>query len=149
MDECSSSLQFLLFYFWCGSVVVRRVHGCWPNIFGSNQYWSIFDWFLDICILVPKYIGIDKLPNSIVSIKIYSIVSIWNIFWLWSNENEHSCCISMNNFCIISVFFFFKFSLFRCQAGTGRCIVDKAHRNQCQACRLKKCLQMGMNKDGE
>ncbi|XP_030587808.1 photoreceptor-specific nuclear receptor-like [Archocentrus centrarchus] len=37
--------------------------------------------------------------------------------------------------------------VYRCQAGTGRCPVDKAHRNQCQACRLKKCLQAGMNKD--
>eukprot|EP00095_Tigriopus_kingsejongensis_P011517 maker-scaffold33_size549341-snap-gene-0.17 protein:Tk11517 transcript:maker-scaffold33_size549341-snap-gene-0.17-mRNA-1 annotation:"hypothetical protein DAPPUDRAFT_106791" len=37
--------------------------------------------------------------------------------------------------------------IYRCQAGTGTCIIDKAHRNQCQACRLKKCLNMGMNKD--
>ena len=39
--------------------------------------------------------------------------------------------------------------IYRCQAGTGTCIIDKAHRNQCQACRLKKCLHMGMNKDGK
>jgi len=38
--------------------------------------------------------------------------------------------------------------IYRCQAGTGSCVIDKAHRNQCQACRLKKCLQTGMNKDG-
>ncbi|KAK0148887.1 Photoreceptor-specific nuclear receptor [Merluccius polli] len=37
--------------------------------------------------------------------------------------------------------------IYRCQAGTGTCPVDKAHRNQCQACRLKRCLQAGMNKD--
>ncbi|XP_056138450.1 photoreceptor-specific nuclear receptor-like [Lampris incognitus] len=37
--------------------------------------------------------------------------------------------------------------IYRCQAGTGMCPVDKAHRNQCQACRLKRCLQAGMNKD--
>ncbi|VDP66480.1 unnamed protein product [Echinostoma caproni] len=37
--------------------------------------------------------------------------------------------------------------IYRCQAGTGMCVIDKAHRNQCQACRLKKCIRMGMNKD--
>ncbi|KAG7249768.1 hypothetical protein CRUP_018465, partial [Coryphaenoides rupestris] len=37
--------------------------------------------------------------------------------------------------------------IYRCQAGSGACPVDKAHRNQCQACRLKRCLQAGMNKD--
>lgn len=31
--------------------------------------------------------------------------------------------------------------------GSGGCSVDVARRNQCQACRFAKCLQMNMNKD--
>ena len=29
----------------------------------------------------------------------------------------------------------------------GACLVDKTHRNQCRACRLQRCLAVGMNKD--
>ncbi|XP_054723575.1 nuclear receptor subfamily 2 group E member 1-like, partial [Uloborus diversus] len=32
-------------------------------------------------------------------------------------------------------------------SGVNKCPVDKTHRNQCRSCRLKKCLEAGMNKD--
>ena len=31
----------------------------------------------------------------------------------------------------------------------GRCPIDKTHRNQCRACRLRKCFDSSMNKDGK
>ena len=50
---------------------------------------------------------------------------------------------------------FFKRSIHRnrvytCKASSelkGRCPIDKTHRNQCRACRLKKCFDSSMNKD--
>ena len=50
---------------------------------------------------------------------------------------------------------FFKRSIHRnrvytCKASTdlkGKCPIDKTHRNQCRACRLRKCFDSSMNKD--
>lgn len=33
--------------------------------------------------------------------------------------------------------------------GNRNCPIDQHHRNQCQYCRLKKCLKMGMRREGE
>ena len=33
--------------------------------------------------------------------------------------------------------------------GSGSCVVDKKRRNQCQACRFRKCIEVKMNKYGK
>uniref|UniRef100_A0A0N4ZME3 Nuclear receptor domain-containing protein n=1 Tax=Parastrongyloides trichosuri TaxID=131310 RepID=A0A0N4ZME3_PARTI len=33
--------------------------------------------------------------------------------------------------------------------GNKNCCIDINHRNQCQFCRLKKCIKMGMRKEGK
>ena len=48
---------------------------------------------------------------------------------------------------------FFKRSIRRgreygCKSGESeQCVIDKTHRNQCRGCRLRRCLQVGMNKE--
>ena len=32
--------------------------------------------------------------------------------------------------------------------GSGLCPIDRVHRNRCQKCRLTKCLEMGMKREG-
>ncbi|KAK8393411.1 hypothetical protein O3P69_013419 [Scylla paramamosain] len=58
--------------------------------------------------------------------------------------------------CISSCSGFFKRSIHRNRVYTckatgdlkGKCPIDKTHRNQCRACRLSKCFDAAMNKDG-
>lgn len=33
--------------------------------------------------------------------------------------------------------------------GSRNCPIDQHHRNQCQYCRLRKCLKMGMRREGK
>lgn len=47
---------------------------------------------------------------------------------------------------------FFKRSIrrnrsYRCKTNDSTCTIDKTRRNQCRSCRLRKCLEVGMNRD--
>lgn len=74
---------------------------------------------------------------------------VFNDFFLFININY-----------IVTIFFFFlgcksffKRSVRRnltysCR-GSRNCPIDQHHRNQCQFCRLRKCLKMGMRREGK
>lgn len=47
---------------------------------------------------------------------------------------------------------FFKRSIrrnrqYRCKSNDNTCPIDKTRRNQCRSCRLRKCIESGMNRD--
>lgn len=126
----------------------------------ANSQWKRFLWFY----FCPKIFPQEKIPSNSIPKKLLIYIPHDGGAWTASVACPllHLCPLSFKRvhrrlvysnlpYKIEFLVFYVKIVLFffRCQAGTGRCIVDKAHRNQCQACRLKKCLAMGMNKDGE
>lgn len=75
-----------------------------------------------------------------------------------SRLQDASLLRSANSFCFLFLSFagcksFFKRSVRRnltysCR-GNRNCPIDQHHRNQCQFCRLRKCLKMGMRREGK
>ena len=39
-------------------------------------------------------------------------------------------------------------TVYQCVVGNGECIIEAGKRNACSACRLKKCLHVGMSTTG-
>lgn len=79
-------------------------------------------------------------------------LTLCDVYCLRTFLNEHSSCVScslsiphnwtdMSDICIGQ-------HNYLC-AGRNDCIIDKIRRKNCPACRVRKCLQAGMNLGGE
>ncbi len=76
----------------------------------------------------------------IISIIIYQLIQMWSIeskeSLLEPFFNPLCFCFSSGNMDYV------------CKE-SNKCVIDVSRRNQCQACRLKRCLEVKMNKDGK
>ena len=55
-------------------------------------------------------------------------------------------CILLTIICMF--IFYFRGNMEYVCKENNKCVIDVSRRNQCQACRLKRCLEVKMNKDG-
>uniref|UniRef100_A0A8C5KUU8 Estrogen receptor beta n=1 Tax=Jaculus jaculus TaxID=51337 RepID=A0A8C5KUU8_JACJA len=67
------------------------------------------------------------------------------IFFFWFFEVGSHCCNNIMPLCFCSVL---GHNDYICPA-TNQCTIDKNRRKSCQACRLRKCYEVGMVKCGE